>query len=72
MVDASMKVVGGPIRVGTEIIEDNYVQLNKKGKPNKDQKMFDDIFKEIENYVKLSRPITPGQKGLSIRCDVSV
>ena len=72
MVDASMKVVGGPIRVGTEIIEDNYVQLNKKGKPNKDQKMFDDIFKEIENYVKLSGPITPGQKGLSIRCDVSV
>ena len=72
MVDASMKVVGGPIRVGVEIIENNYVQLNKKGEPNKDQKMFEDIFKEIENYIKLNRPITPGQKGLPIRCDLSV
>jgi hypothetical protein len=67
-----MKVVGGPIRVGVEIIENNYVQLNKKGEPNKDQKMFEDIFKEIENYIKLNRPITPGQKGLPIRCDLSV
>ena len=36
-----MKVVGGPIRVGVEIIESNYKQLDEEGKPTKDQKMFE-------------------------------
>ena len=72
MTEASMKVVGGPIRVGTEIIESNYKQLDEEGKPTKDQKMFDKIFNEIENYKKLNRPISPGQKGLSVRYDVSI
>ena len=57
-----MKGGGGTRRVGNEIREDKYGQINKKGKPNKDQKMCDDSVKERENYVKLSRPITPGQK----------
>ena len=44
MVDASIKVVKGPIRVDHEEISGNYIQ-----KP-KDQKLFDEIMKEIEIY----------------------
>ena len=72
MVNASMKVVGGPIRVDADIIESNYKQLNKKGKPTKDQKMFDTIFKEVDNFINLSRHITPGQEPITVRSDLSV
>ena len=44
MVDASIKIVKGPIRVEHEVISGNYVQGPK------DQKLFDEIMKEIENY----------------------
>jgi len=44
MVNASIKVVKGPIRVDHEVILGNYVQEPK------DQKLFDEIMKEIENY----------------------
>ena len=44
MVDASIKVVKGPIRVEHEEISGNYIQ-----KP-KDQKLFDEIMNEIEIY----------------------
>ena len=44
MVDASIKVVKGPIRVEHEGISGNYIQ-----KP-KDQKLFDEIMNEIEIY----------------------
>jgi len=67
-----MKVVGGPIRVDADIIESNYKQLNKKGKPTKDQKMFDTIFKEVDNFINLSRHITPGQEPITVRSDLSV
>jgi len=72
MVNASMKVVGGPIRVDAEIIESNYKQLNNKRKPTKDQKMFDTIFKEVDNFINLSRHITPGQEPITVRSDLSV
>ena len=44
MVDASIKVVKGPIRVDHEEITGNYIQ-----KP-KDQNLFDEIMNEIETY----------------------
>ena len=53
---ASKEIVGGVIRVDEEAITSNWKQ-----KP-KDQKLFDEIFKEIEIYKK-SEPtnhLTPG------------
>jgi len=67
MVESSKKVVGGLIRVGVEIIDGNYKQLNNKGEPTKDQKIFDEIFKEINNYKKLEVPLTLGQEPLTLR-----
>ena len=58
MIDASIKVVGGPIRVDKEIIKGNFIQL-KKGKPNKDQKLFDKIMDEIETYTRSRKNIHP-------------
>ena len=44
MVDASIKIVGGPIRVEHEKIETNYTQ---KKEP---QKTFNDIIEAIQKY----------------------
>ena len=44
MVDASIKIVGGPIRVDHEVISENYMQKEKH------QKIFDEIMKEIKIY----------------------
>ena len=41
MVSASEAVVGGPIRVDSEIIKTNYIQSGK------DQQLFDDIMEEL-------------------------
>jgi len=46
MVEASEFVVGGPIRVGKEVIYSNWQQKEK------DQKFFNDIFNEIRTYCK--------------------
>ena len=45
MVDASEFVVGGPIRVGREDIYSNWKQKDK------DQKFYNDIFREISTYI---------------------
>ena len=44
MVNASVNVVGGPIRVDAEKITSNFKQADK------DQQTFDEIMKEIKNY----------------------
>ena len=44
MVDASIKIIKGPIRVDHEEIAGNFIQ-----KPG-DQKLFDEIMREIDNY----------------------
>ncbi len=44
MVDASIKIVGGPIRVDHEVISENYMQKEEH------QKIFDEIMKEIKIY----------------------
>ena len=50
MIDAARHIVGGEIEVDAEIITGNWVQLDKKGKPNGDQKLFDVIMGEIKKY----------------------
>ncbi|MDA0996534.1 MAG: DNA polymerase [Proteobacteria bacterium] len=73
MTAASVKVVGGPIRVGIEIITKNYIQRDEEiGKKNKNQIIYEDIFREIGNYIKNHKPLTSGQEPLSIGCEVSV
>ena len=54
MVDASIKVVGGPIQVEEEIIKTNYVQKKKKH-----QKLFDQIMGEIERYTQSGNEVHP-------------
>ena len=58
MVDASIKVVKGPIRVEHEEISGNYIQ-----KP-KDQKLFDEIMNEIEIFKR-----TPDMKATYSQID---
>ena len=58
MVDASIKVVKGPIRVEHEEISGNYIQ-----KP-KDQKLFDEIMNEIEIFKR-----TPDMKATHSQID---
>ncbi len=58
MIDASIKVVGGPIRVDKEIIKGNFIQL-KNGKPNKDQILYDKIMGEIETYTRSRNNVHP-------------
>ena len=58
MIDASIKVVGGPIRVDKEIIKGNFIQL-KDGEPNKDQILYDKIMGEIETYTRSRNNIHP-------------
>ena len=53
MIDAARHIVGGEIMVDAEIIKNNWIQLDKDGKPNDDQKIFDMIFKKINEYKKL-------------------
>ena len=59
MVDASIKVVGGPIRVEQEIIRGNYKQFKKDGSDSKDQKLFDEIMKEIDAYTRSGLEVHP-------------
>jgi len=59
MVDASIKVVGGPIRVDQEIIRSNYKQFKKDGSDTKDQKLFDEIMKEINAYTRTELEVHP-------------
>ena len=59
MVDASIKVVGGPIRVDQEIIRSNYKQFKKDGSDSKDQKLFDEIMKEIDAYTRSGLEVHP-------------
>ena len=58
MIDASIKVVGGPIRVDKEIIKGNFIQL-KNGKPNKDQILYEKIMGEIETYTRSRNNVHP-------------
>ena len=56
MVDASIKVVGGPIRVDQEIIKSNYEQEEK------DQKLFNKIMNEINRYTRTSTNVHPDRE----------
>jgi len=58
MINASVDVVGGPIRVDHEIIKSNYIQL-KNGEPNKDQKLFNKIMKYINGYTRTESKVHP-------------
>ena len=53
MVNASIEVVGGPIRVDHEVIKSNYVQEEEH------QKLFDDIMNEINTYTRTRLNIHP-------------
>ena len=53
MGNASIDVVGGPIRVDHEVIKTNYVQEGK------DQKLFDDIMNEINTYTRTGPNVHP-------------
>tara|TARA_R110000824_G_scaffold357995_4_gene545543 strand:- start:2821 stop:4203 length:1383 start_codon:yes stop_codon:yes gene_type:complete len=59
MIDAARYIVGGTIMVDEEIYFKNCVQLNKQGKPNKDQEIFDLIFEEINKFKKLKYSQVP-------------
>ena len=59
MINASVDVVGGPIRVDQEIIKSNYKQLGKNGEPNKDQKLFDKIMGHILSYTRNESKVHP-------------
>ena len=59
MIDASIKVVGGPIRVDQEIIKTNYKQLDDDGEPNKDQKLFNKIMRHIDRYTRSRLNVPP-------------
>jgi hypothetical protein len=52
MLEASIKVVGGPINVDQEIIKSNYIQLDKNGEPDKNQKLFNKIMSHIDRYTR--------------------
>jgi DNA polymerase-1 len=56
MVDASVNVVGGPIRVDHEVIKTNYIQ------DGKDQKLFDEIMNEINTYNRSGSKVHPNQE----------
>ena len=56
MVNASVDVVGGPIRVDHEVIKSNYVQEGK------DQKLFDEIMKEINTYTRTESNVHPNRE----------
>ena len=56
MVDASIKVVGGPIRVDQEIIKSNYEQEPK------DQKLFEKIMNEIDRYTRSEIKVHPDRE----------
>ena len=56
MVDASIKVVGGPIRVDHETIKSNYEQEEK------DQKLFNKIIDEINRYTRTSTNVHPDRE----------
>ena len=56
MVDASIKVVGGPIRVDQEIIKSNYEQEPK------DQKLFQKIMNEIDRYTRSEIKVHPDRE----------
>jgi len=60
MVDASIDVVGGPVRVDHEVIKSNYVQ------DGKDQKLFDDIMEEINTYTRNELNVHPNREYQSI------
>ena len=62
MVDASVAVVGGPIRVDSEIIRSNYRQLEKDGSDSKDQKLFDNIMNEINTYIRSELRVHPDRE----------
>ena len=53
MVSASEAVVGGPIRVDSEIIKTNYIQSGKA------QQLVDDIMEEINRYTRTSVNVHP-------------
>ena len=53
------QVVGGVIRVDQEIIKTNYKQLDNNGEPNEDQKLFDEIMKEINTYTRSGSNVHP-------------
>ena len=53
MVNASIEVVGGPIRVDEEVIKSNYVQEPQF------QKTFDEIMEEINTYTQNESNVHP-------------
>jgi DNA polymerase I-like protein with 3'-5' exonuclease and polymerase domains len=56
MINASIDVVGGPIRVDHEVIKSNYAQEGK------DQKLFDEIIKEINTYTQNEFNVHPNRE----------
>ena len=56
MVNASVDVVGGPIRVDHEVIKSNYVQEGK------DQKLFEEIMNEINTYTRTELNVHPNRE----------
>ena len=71
MVEAARYVVGGTIMVDEEIHYSNFKQLDKNGKPNKSQEIFDLIFEEINNFKKIKQGLVSSQKvvrGVSVVC----
>jgi len=56
MVNASIQVVGGPIRVDEEVIKSNYVQEDKY------QKTYDEIMEEINTYTQNESKVHPEQE----------
>jgi DNA polymerase I-like protein with 3'-5' exonuclease and polymerase domains len=56
MVNASIEVVGGPIRVDEEVIKSNYEQSEK------DQKLFEKIMNEINRYTRSSLNVHPDRE----------
>jgi len=56
MVNASIEVVGGPIRVDEEVIKSNYVQEDQY------QKTYDEIMEEINTYTQNESKVHPEQE----------
>ena len=62
MVNASIEIVGGPIRVEHEVIRSNFKQYGKDGKENKDQELFNRIMEEINTYTRSVSNLHPNQE----------
>ena len=56
MVDASIKVVGGPINVDQEVIKSNYEQEQKH------QELFEKIMRHIDRYTRTESKVHPEQE----------